>query len=269
MEMTLDKIDQQIAEFFKEWCSLQPIRKEYREQLEKKIRLEWNYHSNHIEGNTLTYNETELLLIFGRCDGGHLERDYMEMRGHDVAIDKVQEFARNKEYQLTEADIRGLNKIILKGPFWRTAQTSEGQTTRKKIIPGEYKKTPNHVRTATGDVFKFAEPSEVPSKMAELMQWFNVTMKGPIESLASFLAHLHHRFILIHPFDDGNGRIARLWMNYALLRLGYPPLVIKSEDKENYFIALNRADTGNIDALASYLGKTLISWLEIAIGAAR
>jgi len=105
--------------------------------------------------------------------------------------------------------------------------------------------------------------------MKELMEWFNGEMGNPSLSISSFLAELHHRFIVIHPFDDGNGRIARLWVNYVLLSLGYPPLVVKSKDKRNYFAALQRADGGDMEALAVYLGKTLIFWLEIGIKAGK
>ncbi|MCY4523683.1 MAG: Fic family protein, partial [Halobacteriovoraceae bacterium] len=166
-------------------------------------------------------------------------------------------------------DIRNLNKIVLKEPFFKKAQTPDGGLTQKKIIPGEYKKQPNHVKTTTGKIFTFAEPLDVPVEMNDLMNWFNKGMNKPIPSIATFLAELHHRFIMIHPFDDGNGRIARLWVNYTLLFLGYPPLVIKSEDKENYFIALNKADTGDMDSFAIYLGELLILWLKTGIKAAK
>ena len=166
-------------------------------------------------------------------------------------------------------DIRNLNKITLKEPFYRPAETLDGKPTRKKIIPGQYKELPNHVRTPTGENFKFAEPFEVPAKMGELVKWFNAEMQKRTLPIARFLAELHHRFIIIHPFDDGNGRVARLWTNYTLMRLGYPPMVIKSEDKENYYSALRKADTGDMDSLAVYLGETLIFWLEMGIKAGK
>lgn len=267
--MSLEGINKRIQHLCKEWNSLQPLSREDEDRLWKKIRLEWNYNSNRIEGNTLTYSETELLLIYGHAEGGHPIRDYEEMKAHDVGIEKVREFAEDKQCRLTEADIRDLNRIILKEPFRKEAKTLDGQFTWKQIIPGRYKTQPNHVETATGEIFKFALPEEVPAKMEELMKWFNETIESSLTSIASFLAELHHRFILIHPFDDGNGRIVRLWMNYALIRSGYPPLVIKSEDRDGYISALQKADTGNIDALAVYFGKSLIAWLETGIKAAR
>lgn len=267
--MPLERINKRIEELYKQWHSLQPLKPEDSERLWTKIRLEWNYNSNRIEGNTLTYGETELLLIRGRVEGDHPMRDYEEMKAHDLAVEKVRKLSGDKEHDLTEADIRSLNLLILKEPFWKEAETPEGQPTRKKIFPGQYKIQPNHVRTSTGEIFKFAIPEEVPAKMRELMEWFKENMESPPTSIAPFLAELHHRFIVIHPFDDGNGRLVRLLLNYILMRLGYPPFVIKSRDRDGYFSALQKADAGNMDALAAYLGKTLISWLEIGIKAAK
>ena len=266
--MSLERINEHIEELYEQWRLLQPLNREDDKQLWKKIRLEWNYNSNRIEGNTLTYGETELLLIHGRTEGDHLIRYYKEMEAHDLAVEKVRELAGDKQRHLTEADIRNLNRIILKEPFWKDAETPDGQPTRKQISPGKYKTQPNHVRTAKGEIFEFALPEEVPAKMHELMEWFTENIDSPSASITSFLAELHYRFILIHPFDDGNGRIVRLLLNYVLMRLGYPPFVIKNRDKETYFTALQKADTGNIDALTVYIAKTLVSWLEIGIKAA-
>lgn len=267
--MSLEEINRRIQDLYKEWSSLRPLSRENEDRLWKKIRLEWNYNSNRIEGNTLTYSETELLFLHGRTEGSHSLRDYEEMKAHNVGIEKVREFAEDKERSLTEVDIRDLNLIILKEPFRKEAKTLDGQLTWKEVVPGRYKTQPNHVETPTGEVFMFALPEEVPAKMDELIKWFNENIESPPTSIASFLAGLHHRFILIHPFDDGNGRIVRLWINYALMRSGYPPLVIKNENRKGYIAALQKADIGNIEALAIYLGENLISWLEIGIKAAR
>ena len=266
--MSLEQVNRRIEKLYKQWLSLQPLNQGNGERLWKKIRLEWNYNSNRIEGNTLTYGETELLLIHGRAEGDHLIRYYKEMEAHDLAVEKVRELAGDRQRHLTEADIRELNRIILKEPFWKEAETPDGRPTRKKVFPGKYKTQPNHVRTAKGEIFEFSLPEEVPAKMHELTEWFTENIESPPTSITSFLAELHCRFILIHPFDDGNGRIARLLLNYVLMRLGYPPLVIKNRDKETYFTALQKADTGNIDALTAYLARTLVSWLEIGIRAA-
>ena len=200
------------------------------DRLWKKLKLEWNYNSNHIEGNTLTYHETELLLIFGRTSGGHPMRDYEEMKAHDVAIDHVRKLAE-EERDLSEAEIRQLNEIILKEPFWAPAETPEGQSTRKCIIPGEYKRDPNHVRTSTGALHKFAEPADTPSLMAAWTRDFRRDMTRCAYPLPLFLAESHNGLLAIHPFGDGNGRTARLLVNFALLRRRLPPIVIKAEDR--------------------------------------
>ena len=267
--MSLEETNKRIEELFKEWQGLQPLKPKRQEELDKKIWLEWNFHSNHIEGNTLTYNETEILLIENKEEGNHPPRDYMEIKAHDLAIEKVKEFVRDKGKILKEGDIRNLNQIILKEPFWKEAITGSGKKVPKEIFPGQYKKQSNHVRTETGEIFKFAEPFEVAPKMKDLVEWFNTEIQEMTLPIASFLAELHHRFICIHPFDDGNGRIARLWMNYALMRLGYPPMVIESKNKRNYFAALQKADNGDMDTFAVYLGNVLILWLEMGVEAAK
>ncbi len=204
-----------------EWDSLQPLSKENEDRLWRKLRLEWDYHSNHIEGNTLTYGETELLIIFGETRGSHTLREYEEMKAHDVAIHHVRELAQERR-PLSEADIRALNQRLLKEPFWKPAITPDGSSTRKQIIPGQYKAQPNNVRTATGEIFNFADPLDVPKRMQEYLGILN----GEFASGPEFILHLaraHHEFLLIHPFDDGNGRVGRLLLNYVLLKQGYPP----------------------------------------------
>jgi Fic family protein len=108
------------------WLSVQPLSPQNEQRLKRKLRLEWNYNSNHIEGNTLTYGETELLLIQGQTVGGHAIREYEEMKAHDVAVEYLGQLAR-EERVIGETDIRDLNKIILKEPFWKEAEDVRGQ----------------------------------------------------------------------------------------------------------------------------------------------
>lgn len=236
-------------------------------QLWKKLRLEWNYNSNHIEGNTLTYSETEVLLMFDRTSGEHTLQEYEEMRAHDVAIALVREWAADTARELTEMDIRALNKTILVRPFWKEAMTSDGQSTRRLIEVGVYKRHPNSVRTKTGEIFSYASPEETPRLMAELMDWYRNDTDGlPVASIA---AEFHYRFIRIHPFDDGNGRVARLLVNYLLLRHGYLPIVIKSEEKDKYLTALQKADAGDVLAFHVFIAEQMAWPLRLAIKAAR
>ena len=238
------------------------------ERLWRKLRLEWNYNSNHIEGNTLTYHETELLLIHGRAAGSHPMRDYEEMKAHDVAINHTRSLS-DAEQVIGEGDIRDLNKILLKEPFWQSAETPDGQPTRKRIIPGQYKRQPNHVRTATGELHRFAEPQETPALMEEWTRHFRRDMDRTAYPLPLFLAESHWGFLRIHPFDDGNGRTARVLANYALLRKDLPPIVIKSEDRDRYISALQNADLGFTLPLAQFMLVNLRWSLGIGIRAAK
>ena len=207
-----------LEECVSEWHQLRrAIKPEDDERLWRKLRLEWNYNSNHIEGNTLTYHETELLILYDRVAGGHPMRDYEEMKAHNVAIDHAHQIA-NSDQVLGEGDVRDLNKILLKEPFYQNAETPEGQPTRKRIVPGQYKTQPNHVRTPTGELYRFAEPEETPALMEGWIRGFRRDLSRSAYPLPLFLAESHWSFVRIHPFDDGNGRTARLITNYVLLR---------------------------------------------------
>ena len=245
------------------WQALQPLAADYERRLWQRLRIEWNYNSNHIEGNTLTYGETLLLLIHGRTRGEHLMREYEEMRGHDVAIELVRTLAQEAR-PLTEGDVRDLNRIVLKEGFWRVAQTPDGEQTRKWIEPGRYKTTANHVLTTTGEVFQFATPEATPGAMVDFVLWLRGELEAPTLPLPTLLARAHHEFIHIHPFDDGNGRVVRLLLNYVLLRAELLPIVVKSRDRRGYLTAIALADVGDLMPLASYF-EALIAW-SLALG---
>ncbi|MES2660544.1 MAG: Fic family protein [Verrucomicrobiota bacterium] len=252
-----------------EWDILQPLALENEQRLWKKFRLEWNYHSNHIEGNTLTYGETELLLLHDQTHGNHTLREYEEMKAHDVGIAHLLTLAEDKSRLIGESDIRDLNKLILKEPFWKPAQTAEGKPSRKQIIPGDYKTSPNNVITATGELFEFSPPSEVPARMERLVKWLDASLGSGTLHPVAISAKLHHDFVLIHPFDDGNGRVARMLVNYLFLRLGYPPIIVPTQEKAVYLAALRLADAGDLDSLVSYLGKRLEHSLVMAVKAGK
>lgn len=264
--MSLITMLQQIEQTKKELDSLRPLSVEAEQKLWKKFRLEWDYNSNHIEGNTLTYGETVLLLINGKTTGDHEVREYEEMKAHDLAIHEVKEWAQDKERDLSEADVRQLNKTILKEPFWKEAITEDGQPTRRLIKIGEYKEFPNSVRLATGEMFHYATPTDTPQLMKELMEWYRANKELHPAVLA---AELHYRFICIHPFDDGNGRVARLMVNFVLMQNGYPPIIIKSDDKKGYLTALQKADANDREAFHQYISAQLQWSLELELKAAK
>ena len=244
-----------------------PMKPEYQQKLDKKFRLEFNYNSNHLEGNTLTYGETELLLIFGDTQGNHNLREYEEMKGHDVAIKLIEDLVADKEHPLTESFIKNLNTVILKEPFWKEAITANGQNTRRLIKIGNYKEHSNSARLPNGEMFNYASPGETPILMQELVDWYRTeeTVLHPV----ILAVMLHYKFVRIHPFDDGNGRIARLLMNYVLLKNNLPSVIIKSADKQNYLRALHLADVGNYESFIDYVAAQVVWSLEVSIKAAK
>lgn len=269
-----------IEKLYKEWQRVQPLKKDDQERLDEKFMLEFNYNSNHIEGNTLTYGQTKLLLMFDKTTGTASMRDYQEMKAHNVGLELMKREALDKERPLTEAFIRELNRVIQVENYHKVSR--DGQSSYE-IHVGEYKTRPNSVMTAAGVEFHYASPEETPALMAQLVTWYIETEKNgninPVELAAVF----HYRFIRIHPFEDGNGRVARLLMNYILLRQGYPMIIIKSNDKNAYLDALNLADievgttpshgaNANFEAVSpftNYIREQAKYALEISIKAAK
>ncbi|WP_223233387.1 Fic family protein [Chitinophaga sp. CF418] len=245
------------------------MKTEYQQRLDKKFRLEFNYNSNHLEGNTLTYGETELLLIFDRTTGNHELREYEEMKGHDVAYELIRALAADHERPLNETVIKNLHSLLLVRPFWKEAVTPDGQYTRREIKVGNYKEYPNSVRLPNGEIFHYASPEETPIKMGELMTWLREEEEKNEMHPVVLAAMLHYNFVRIHPFDDGNGRLSRLLMNYVLLKHNLPPVVIKSADKKNYLRTLGEADAGDPGPLVEYISQQLIWSLNLNIDAAK
>lgn len=271
-----------INDLMKQLEALQPISSENQRRLDQKFMLEFNYNSNHMEGNTLTYGQTRLLLMFGETSGDAKLRDYEEMKAHNVGLELVKLEAREKDRPLTESFIRELNRTILVENFYKTRESETG-VNRYEVKVGQYKMYPNSVFTATDEIFEYASPEETPAMMTDLVEWYNVEEKkgelNPVE-LASLL---HYRFIRIHPFDDGNGRIARLLVNFVFLRHNYPMVIVQSQDKENYLNVLHKCDIEvgfipsdgayapleEITPFVEYMEKLLEYALTISIKAAK
>jgi Fic family protein len=273
----------QIAKLSSELQALLPMNKEYKDKLDEKYKLEFNYNSNHIEGNTLTYGQTKLLLIFGETSGNADFKDYEEMKAHNVGIEMIRREAADKNRPLTESFIRELNKTILVENYWKFAQTESGDKTKIEIKVGEYKSRPNSVITQTGEKFNYASPEETPAMMNDLVKWFNTESENKTYTPIELATLLHYRYIRIHPFEDGNGRIARLLVNYVLLRNDLPPIIIKSKEKSDYLKLLHQCDieTGlepfdganapviKLHPFLLYLQNLLIESLEMSIKAAK
>lgn len=272
-----------IASLYKVWQSLQPLKEQDQNRLDQKFMLEFNYNSNHIEGNTLTYGQTEMLLMFGKVVESANMKDLEEMKASNVGLKMVKEAALDKEQPLTEYFIRTLHQTLLREDYTVYRQLPDGTNTSYIVHAGQYKTRPNSVITPTGERFEYASPEETPALMTDLLQWYNQAEKEGAMSPIELASLFHYRYIRIHPFEDGNGRISRLIVNYILYRHGYPMVVVKSADKNNYLTALNRCDVAigpipsdgahaelsQISPFVEYMSKCLERALTISIRGAK
>ena len=234
--------------------ALRPLSDEVEGRVMQKLRLEWTYHSNAIEGNKWTFGETYSFLMYGLTAKGKPLKDHLDVRGHNEAI-KFLESIVKEDADLTEVDIRNLHTMILVEPYYNDAQTPDGQTTQKLIHLGEYKQQPNHVKTPTGEMHYFASPEDVPIKMNELVSWYNTARHNPQIHPSVLAAFVHHRFVAIHPFDDGNGRLGRILMNLILMQKGFPPAIVKFKDSKTYYAALTKADNKEYKELTEFIAE--------------
>lgn len=204
--------------------SFRPLDLSIVKNLHEDLVLRWTYHSNAIEGNTLTLKETKVALE-GITIGGKTLREHFEAINHKDAILFMEDLAQ-KEERLSEYSIKQIHSLILKN----IDDENKGKyRTTNVIISGAEHKPP--------------QSFEVQSKMQEFIKNYNenITKLHPIE-LASFV---HIEFVKIHPFLDGNGRTSRLLMNLELIKAGFPPVVIELEDRLEYYKALDIAHTEN------------------------
>lgn len=208
----------------------------------EKLRLEWTYHSNAIEGNSLTLGETAFYLREGLTSEGKPLIDYLEARNHVEAIDWFFEVVKNKK-PVTEGFIKDLNALLHKGITERPARGAQGQIIMRQITPGVYKREPNHVLTLSGEIHYYVDPLQVLGEMEKLVEMIQLQegRTHPVELAAG----VHYEITRIHPFDDCNGRISRLLLNLLLMRAGFPPIVIKVEERRVYLKVLEEADGGN------------------------
>lgn len=244
--------------------SLKPFNKDKEAKIKHRLRLDWNYHSNHMEGNSLSFHEVKGLISLGMNVPGKPHRDHLEIKGHNEALKWIELLVR-MDYPITEDFIKEIHRMILKEPYDIQLRTESGHITHRQIWIGQYKAMPNHVIASNGRAFTFASPQETAGKMAELVKWVQETAKDETVHPLELATELHYRFIAIHPFDDGNGRSGRILLNFILMRAGYPPVIIRTTDKKAYFKALQQADNGNLFPLRDYLGGYLIESLELMI----
>ncbi len=198
------------------------------ENIHKDLVARWTYHSNAIEGNTLTLRETKVALE-GITIGGKLLKEHFEVINHKDAILFVEELAQ-KDASIDELIIRQIHSLVLKD----IDNTNKGTYRDTNVIISGARHSPPH-------------SYDIATKMDEFIKKYKKKRETahPIE-LAVFV---HVEFVGIHPFIDGNGRTARLLMNLELIKAGYPPVVIEVEDRLEYYIALDTAHTTSDDSL--------------------
>lgn len=224
--------------------------------LQEKLRAEWTYHSNAIEGSTLTLGETIFFLQYGLTVEGKPFKDFLDARNHAEAIELLYEFIRD-ERSISESLIKELNALLLAGVTYTKAIDQFGQPTRKPATPGQYKKLPNTVLRPDGTTHEYVAPIHVPGEMEYLCQWIVANMNKLHPVITSAVAH--YNLVRIHPFDDGNGRGARILMNMVLVKNKYPPTIIKLEHRRKYIECLEAANQGNLNPFVEFVTESLIS----------
>lgn len=267
IEFSKAPILQEIDALKKQIDDMRPLPADVEGRVMQKLRLDWNYNSNAIEGNKLSYGETVAFLMEGITAKGKPLKDHLDIRGHNEAINFLLDLVKDSR-PISEADIRALHKMILVEPYKVDAQTADGKPTTKTIKLGEYKEMSNHVKTATGETHYYATPEEVRIKMPELIEWYKEANSYENIHPVVVAALFHHKFVAIHPFDDGNGRLSRILMNLILMQKGFPPVVIRMDDRKNYYSLLSRADNNNNWPFVEYIAESLESSLKLYLKAA-
>jgi len=215
-------------------------------KLEEEFSIVWTYNSNAIEGNTLTLQETELVVNTGITIGGKTVNEHLEAINHFKGIEFLKSIVNKKE-EISEKIIKKMHKIILS-----TIDDEEA---------GNYRRT--NVRIVGANHIP-PQSMKIPRLMEEFINWYYENERKLDKS--QMAAELHYRFVMIHPFIDGNGRVARLLMNLYLMRNGYPPAIILKIDRKKYYRVLNEANLGNCEGFENFIGRaierTLIIYLN-------
>ena len=210
--------DKKLQAALEKWQKIQPLSESDLNRLSRRFSIDFNYNSNHIEGNTLTYGQTELLLLFGKISGEANFRDCEEMKASNVGLKMMLVEATETQQPLTQNFIRTLHRTLLREDYTVYRNLPGGGQTSYTIHAGQYKTRPNSVITRYGDRFEYASPEETPALMADLVDWYNKAESEGKMSPVELAVLFHYRYIRIHPFEDGNGRIARLMGCWVLAR---------------------------------------------------
>ncbi|MDD4170002.1 MAG: Fic family protein [Desulfotomaculaceae bacterium] len=224
-----------------------PLPKYTLQSLRENMLVVWTHNSNAIEGNTLTISETKVVLE-GITIGGKSVREHLEVINHRDAIVFLEELVQNDE-SLTEWIVKNLHRLVLKNIAHEHAGVYRNENV---IISGARHRPPAHYLVKE-------QMEQLVMKCSGLWQDLH-----PIERATL----LHGEFVKIHPFIDGNGRTARLLMNFELMKKGYPPVIIKKEMRSQYYDALDIAHTTGdygdfLKLVAGCAEESLDLWLSV------
>ncbi len=226
--------------------ALRPLPSAAVQNIRQSLTLEWTYNSNSIEGNTLTLQETKMVIEDGMTIKGKSLREHFEAVNHQDAIEFVEQLATVQQ-PLSAQDILGLHGLVLQ--------------KIEKEFAGRYRNAGVRISGAN-----FVPPNalKVDALMDGLIQWVN-SPSNPLDIIVK-AAIFHHRFVWIHPFFDGNGRTVRLVFNLLLMRAGFPPAIILKNDRKKYYDALNKANSGDYSKLLLLVVQALERSLDIYLG---
>ncbi len=216
--------DKRIAKKKASLDSLRPFPRVLEERLREELIILWTYHSTAIEGSTLSLKETAILLAEGIVVGNKPLTDYLAARGHRDGVNLAFKWVDEGKEELTEANLLELHRATMKNVV--------------DVYLGVYRPVQVYLR---GSSYVPPPPGQVPQLMRDFLRELNRNPKkyDPIKQAA--LTHLD--FESIHPFVDGNGRVGRLITNWALMKHGYPPIVITKRERVRYFRMLEEAQT--------------------------
>lgn len=223
LEKQLERILQKKAELVK----LRPIPTYALKSIKESMTIEWTYNSNSIEGNTLTLQETKMVIEEGFTIKGKSLREHFEAVNHQEAIEFIESLVSDS-YILNEKDILNVHNLVLnkiEKDFAGRFRTSGVRISGANFVP------PNALK--------------IDEYITELIEWVNSSNENILIKSAIF----HHRFVWIHPFFDGNGRTVRLLFNLLLMKEGFPPAIILKNDRKKYYDALNSANNGDYSKL--------------------
>lgn len=230
--------------------------------LQEKLISEWTYHSNAIEGSTLTLGETIFFLQNGLTVEGKPLKDFLDVRNHAEAIELLYDFVR-AERNISESFIKEINALLLLGVTFTPAIDQFGNKTQKPATPGKYKVLPNTVLQQDGSIHEYLDPLKVADEMEFLVTWINSHINSLHPIIVSSIAH--YNMVRIHPFDDGNGRGARILMNLIMLKKKYVPIIVKTEERRKYIQAITQVAQTDLNSFIEFIVQSSIKTQESMI----